>query len=270
MSRLSRLLVFAVFVVLALAGCDDGVLRAFEPRPGAFGGAGNFGGTPGAGGTGGVGRGGGGTDRGGNGGVSGGGKAPNPEGGGGRGGTTPVEPMAGAAGDGTPGAPQPLIDDFEDGDMHAKAPIGWWYPVNDGTGTQGTGIEPVNGASGSVYALRTHGSGFTDWGAAVGVNLAGDAMIPLDAQAFERLCFRARVEPGDSSSLQVHLLRDPGVHYRRDVSLSESWTRYCLPLGDFVSTDQQPLVPDRLIAIQFFFAPNAPFELWLDDVEFEP
>lgn len=251
---MSRACLWLAFAACALGACDDGVLRAFEPRPASLGSSGNGSNNAGSSGKG-------------VGGLGGGSSGASPEGGGGRGGSSSVDPSAGA-GPAVPTSPL-LIDDFEDGDMQAEPPLGWWYPVNDSTGTQGTGIEPIAGAGASVYALRTHGSDFTNWGAAVGVNLAGDS-TPLNARGYERLCFVARVEPDSNSTLQVHLLRDPGVHYLRDVSLSETWTRYCLPLADFISMEQAALIPDELIALQFFFAPGAAFELWLDDVQLEP
>jgi hypothetical protein len=227
------------YVALAgclLGACDDGVLRAFEPRDLALGGGGS---EPG----------------------------PGPEAGAGRGGTTSIVPVAGA-GNAAPTAPL-LIDDFEDGDLRAKEPLGWWYPVNDRTATQGFGIEPVSSSTASVYALRTHGSGFQAWGAAVGVNLVGDA-TPLNALGYEELCFVARVEADTGEVIEVHFLRDEDVHYRQVVSLSESWTRYCFPLVDFIGPNEAALVPSELTALQFFFPPGSPFVLWLDDVSVVP
>lgn len=223
----------AAFVACVLCACDDGVIRAFEPHLSAAGGVGGSGASA--------------------------------EGGGGRGGA--VNP-AGGAGLAPPTSPL-LIDDFEDGDMRAKQPFGWWYPVNDLSSTQGIGIEPLGEGGASVYALRTHGSGFTEWGAAVGVDLVGES-TRLNAMGYERLCFVARVEVGTSRAVAVHLLRYPGVHYTRDVSLSEVWSRYCVPLSEFVGVDRDVLTPDELIALQFFLAPEARFELWLDDIQIEP
>lgn len=170
------------------------------------------------------------------------------------------------AGAGTQAPISPLvIDDFEDGDIRARAPFGWWYPVNDQTGTQGFGIEPVSQGTASIYSLRTHGSGFSDWGSALGLDLIGEA-APLDLQGYDELCFVGRVEAGSSTLIQVHLLRG-GQHYTREVSLSEAWTRYCLPLADFTNLTREALVPSELIALQFFFATNEPFRFWIDDVE---
>jgi hypothetical protein len=223
---MNRAFGFGTLACCLLTACDDGSLRAFEPTPLVLGG--------------------------------GGGRGSGAEAGGGRGGT--------ASGAGAAGPTSPLlIDDFEDGDIRAKEPLGWWYPVNDGTGTQGFGIEPVTRGTASIYALRTHGSGFGDWGAALGVDLVGDA-APLDLQSYAQLCFLGRVEAGSSTSIQVHLLRGE-QHYSREISLSETWTRYCLPLTGFTTLTQSALVPNELIALQFFFTPTEPFLFWVDDVE---
>jgi hypothetical protein len=179
-------------------------------------------------------------------------------------------PSAGSAAGGAPVKPTSplLIDDFEDGDTIAQKPLGWWYPVNDGTGTQGFGIEPVSRGTASVYALRTHGSGFDDWGAAVGVDLTGESPS-LNALGYRQVCFVARVEAGSSSLLQVHFLQG-GLHYIQELSFSEAWTRYCRPISEFVTPAQKALAPSELLALQVFFPPGSPFEFWLDDVELVP
>ena len=227
-------------VVLAgclLGACDDGVLRAFEPRDTA--------------------------------GLGGGGEAPDPnaEAGGGRGGTTSVLPLAGT-GNALPTSPL-LIDDFEDGDSRAKEPLGWWYPINDKTSAQGFGIEPVSGGTASVYALRTHGSGFRGWGAAVGVSLLAES-TPLNPMGYGDVCFLARVEADIGAPIQVHLLSAEEEHYIQEVTLSEAWTRHCLPLVDFIGPSGAPLVPNALIALQLFFPTGSQFAVWLDDVSLVP
>lgn len=230
----------ALAASLFVAACDDGALRVFEPRELAL--------------------------------VGGGGQgSAGAEAGGAASGTAASEAgtAASEAGTSTVGPTAPLlIDDFEDGDPRAKEPLGWWYPVNDKTSLQGFAVEPASNGAASTYALRTHGSGFQSWGAAVGVDLVGDA-TPLDLSSYKELCFLARVEAGSSTSIQVHLLRGD-LHYTQDLSVSEAWGRHCLSLVGFKSTNDQVLMPDQLIALQFFFAPSSPFEFWLDDVEVTP
>lgn len=233
---MTRMLWTGALAACLLTACDDGLLRVFERREPAIAGGGG----------------------GGDGGRAG------SAAGGGAGGT-----QASEAGTSAQGPTSPLlIDDFEDGDARAKEPLGWWYPVNDKTSLQGFGVEPVSGGTASTYALRTHGSGFQSWGAAVGVDLVGDA-TPLDLSSYRQLCFAARVEADSSDWVQVHLLRGD-LHYTRDLSLSQTWNRYCIPLVDFMATNQGPLVPSDLIALQFFFAPSSPFAFWLDDVDVVP
>lgn len=227
-------------------GCDDGVLRAFEPRSSMLGEAAAPGRDPEPGG-----------------GSGGGGDG----GGGGGSGTGSTQPVAGG---GSGGASSPLlIDDFEDGDARAKEPRGWWYPINDGTGTQGFGIEPIGSGGTSVYALRAHGSGFELWGAAVGVNLVGES-TPVNALSHEQLCFAARVEAGSNTAVRVLFAREKDQSYSQELSLSQRWARYCLPLRGFAAPDDTALAPNELIALQFFFPPPAPFAVWLDDVEIVP
>jgi hypothetical protein len=233
---MSRARCYVALVGCLLGACDDGVLRAFEPQASALGGGVE---EPG----------------------------PNVVAGGGRGGTASSDPVSGA-GNVLP-SPTLLIDDFEDGDTRAKEPLGWWYPINDKTSTQGFGIEPVSSGTASLYALKTHGSGFQDWGAAVGVNLVGDS-TPLSALGYEALCFVARVEAGTGDPIEVHLLKGDATHYLQRVSLSETWTRYCLPLVDFIGPNEAVLVPNALTALQFFVRPGTPFVLWLDDVSVVP
>jgi hypothetical protein len=97
-----------------------------------------------------------------------------------------------------------LIDDFEDGDNAIALPrTGWWFTFNDKTaGTQtpapdATGNNPFlpeqDAASGSIVG-RTHGSGFTKWGAALGVQLRGGTMqtCPFDASAFSGITFKIK------------------------------------------------------------------------------
>lgn len=179
------------------------------------------------------------------------------------------EPTAAGSGGSQTFLPTPLfIDDFEDGDTRAEAPLGWWYPVNDRTSAQGFAIEPRGSGDGNVYALRSYGTGFTEWGAAVGVNLVSDAG-PVRLRAEDQLCFAGRVEPGAATSVAVHFLDGADRHYIREQPLTETWARYCSPLVDFARTDE-PFLPSEVIALQFFFPARASFVLWLDDVEIPP
>lgn len=247
---MSRTFAYGVLAVVLLAACEDSVLRAFGPRTVALGGTGGLGaaGEPGQ--------------------VGGAGASPD----------AGVDASTEAGADSDAGAGTTagaagvtstlLIDDFEDIDTRAKESLGWWYPINDESGTQGLGIEPVSRSASNVYALRTHGNGFNIWGAAIGLDLRVGG-TPFNALGYKAFCFEARVEPTSSTLIQVHFLRGAD-HYIQEQLLSETWTQYCLPLADFIGPNQTMLDPDALTTLQFFFPPNSPFLFWLDNVELVP
>jgi hypothetical protein len=233
-----------------LLACDDGVLRAFEPSAPVGGG--------GAAGSGAEAGGGAGAEAA----VSGSGAQ---VGGGGAGGTEP-NPVAG--GGQNPTLPL-LIDDFEDVDSRAEEPLGWWYVFNDKTSmTQGWAIQPLNRGTDNAYVLWTWGEEFQGWGAGVGVDVTANG-VPLDLRGYEQLCFQARVEAPGSTPIEVHLLRET-PHYIAQVSLSDTWSRYCVRFVELLGPGGEPLVPEGLTALQFFFLPNVPFQFWLDDIEVVP
>ncbi len=177
---------------------------------------------------------------------------------------------SGAVGAAAGGAPSStlLLDDFEDGDTQALVADGWWYLVNDETGTQSFGIELVT-RSESMHAIRTQGAGFTDWGAILGLDLAGsDAFV--DASASKVLHFFARAAQGSASELDVVLVDDV-AKYWVTITMSSEFQEYSLPLADFAGEGGvKPVDASALSQLQFFVAaPNA-FDYWIDDVEFGP
>jgi hypothetical protein len=95
-----------------------------------------------------------------------------------------------------------LIDDLDDGDRYIPAVdgrMGRWHTLNDGTGTQTpppqTFAATSGGAEDSPYCIATAGSGFTAWGAKIGVflNIAevGDPDT-YDLSAYRGVRFHAR------------------------------------------------------------------------------
>jgi expansin (peptidoglycan-binding protein) len=127
---------------------------------------------------------------------------------------TPGSEVPGAVGPGAVTNPN-LIDDFEDGDsaiLALEGRAGHWGTYNDGTGTQspeaGSGITPeTGGADGTLYAVHTEGSGFSDWGAGLQVDLnnsggGASARLPFDASTYAGISFYAR----GSGNVRVELL----------------------------------------------------------------
>ncbi len=187
------------------------------------------------------------------------------------GGTGAVPGEGGGAG--TPSATEPLlIDDFEDGNTQCLATSGYWYLVNDGTGWQEQitfGVAPER--SPATRALHLRGGGFTQWGMALGLDLAGSSPV-FDASAYSELRFHARAEPGSTTDIEVHIL-ESGLHFSAKVALTSGWSEFVLPLGSMPSTEGDPsrsLDRAAISAIQFFVLSNASFDYWLDDVMLAP
>lgn len=178
--------------------------------------------------------------------------------------------MAEGGGAGTPMATEPLlIDDFEDGNTQCIATSGFWYLVNDGTGVQEmTFATPADRSS---QALHLRGGGFTQWGMALGLDIAGSHPV-FDASAYSELRFQARAEPGATTDIEVHIL-ESDLHFSAKVALTPDWSEFVLPLGSMLSTagdPARPLDPTAIAAIQFFVLSDATFDYWLDDVVFAP
>jgi hypothetical protein len=103
-----------------------------------------------------------------------------------------------------------LISDFERGAAISACTgcSGYWYAVNDGTGTQVPAAASLSnfpltldsGACGSLYALETSGTGFKEW-AALGVDLnqRGTSKSSYDVSGYSGVAFRARTASGTSS-----------------------------------------------------------------------
>jgi hypothetical protein len=181
--------------------------------------------------------------------------------------------MGEGGGAGTPLATEPLlIDDFEDGNTQCIATSGFWYLVNDGTGWQ----EQITFAAApeqipATQALHMRGGGFSQWGTALGLDLAGSYPV-FDASGYGELRFHARAEPGSTTDVEVHVL-ESGLHFSAKVALTTGWSEYVLPLGSMLSTEGDPPRPlDRaaITAIQFFVLSDAAFDYWLDDVVLAP
>lgn len=160
-----------------------------------------------------------------------------------------------------------LIDDLEDGDSRAEG-FGWWYPTNDRTSSQGWGFEPVSDRENSKLAVRTHGSGFTSWGAILGVTLRESGS--LDVSQYGTLRFWARAQPGAVPEMWAQVVDVAGGPFSAHVTLSEVWTEYRIALAAFSSQTGAQLDPTQLLAVQFLFSPNQPFDVWFDDLAFGP
>jgi hypothetical protein len=164
--------------------------------------------------------------------------------------------------------PNPLaVDDFEDGNTQALCGDGHWYVSNDGTGTQNFGLETANERPSGTHSMRTRGLDFSDWGAALGVDLEGSTAA-LDLTAYDELRFAIRAEPGFEGTISVSLLDIDDTHFLRPIEISSDWQELRLPLSTFLGPDDATLDRTRVGDLQFFVAPNQPFDFWIDDLSF--
>jgi hypothetical protein len=193
-----------------------------------------------------------------------------------------------------------VIDDLDDG--NDQLPMvdgrrGFWYVYHDTTvgGVQtppDTDFNPTAmGASGSAYAARTTGSGFTEWGAGMGFDInVGPENNALkgtfDAGAYTGISFQAK------GSVPIRVLvqtagvlpeaqggtcvpgTTPGTEcedaHGKDIALTTAWKEYQVPFagltqagwGKVVSFDKK-----KLTAVFFQVNPNVSFDVWIDEVK---
>jgi hypothetical protein len=206
-----------------------------------------------------------------------------------------------------PGPSPLLIDDMEDGvgDIcNLGGRHGYWYVVGDGNeGTtdpaQGTAFEPTmipggrptvlpGGPSTSHYAAHVKGSGFTGWGAFMGLNLDTEALSnqPYNASLAAGITFAIKNDVPvwvEFPTLDTVLQKNGGncvpsatnhncnSHFSFYISTPNTdWAQYSVPFAALT----QPYGgtanwnPQQLLGLNFNVGPGAPFEVWVDDISF--
>jgi hypothetical protein len=185
-----------------------------------------------------------------------------------------------------------MIDDMEDGDsliIAADGRRGGWYVNNDGTrGNQMPALgEPftvtAGGAHGSSYSVRTTGTGFNTWGAALGVSLnaANGTRCTYDVTGTHGFRFVAK----GSASVTVQVATSATVptnaggtcsgtcedYYATTIQLGTAWTSYQLPwpmLAQEGWGTRASFAPDTVMFFEFAFDVGATFDLSIDDLSF--
>ncbi len=203
--------------------------------------------------------------------------------------------------------PTDVIDTFED--QNPALPTnegrkGVWYQFHDSAGTNQTfGIEGIPGTRGSAsqYGVHTSGSGYTSWGAGIGVDLnaSGSTKNAYDASAYTGITFWARTASVTNSGKSLMVVFPDGNSVYNvaggltackdiptvgatnnncdknmyvNVTLAAAWQKYTVNFAD-VSSDGgslTTLATDQLVSIQFRSATGAIFDFWIDDVVFIP
>lgn len=206
---------------------------------------------------------------------------------------------------------QPLLDDFND--MNAGLPMpmmagraGGWYITADGTGgklTQPTDMlnlppNPVEKPDFNMkgYALRFAGSGFSDWGVALGVtllNVPGRPPCPYDLSRHSTISFwiRGTVTPsmGVTEQFRVNLVTTETADMQRggtcDSARERCFDNYQMTFNDITPTWKQvvmkfadfkqqgfgtvkPKDMHHVMNIEFAVPAHNTFDISLDQIEF--
>jgi hypothetical protein len=187
-----------------------------------------------------------------------------------------------------------MIDDFEDGDgalVPSSGRQGYWYVFNDATngGTQTPASDMVlpqaGGAAGTNMAMHTTGSGFTVWGAGLGIdlnNLGGMPSIKMiwDASEFTGVVLMAKGSGQIRASVQIEATVPVAEGGSCDVDcdphgkvllLTNQWQQFTLPFDQLTQEGWgTPAAWDAatVVGIQLKVGANANFDFWVDEVGF--
>ncbi|HEY4103021.1 MAG TPA: hypothetical protein VGM44_03985 [Polyangiaceae bacterium] len=187
-----------------------------------------------------------------------------------------------------------LIDDFEDGDAQLSlvgGRDGSWFITNDGHGQQTplpngptlpSLLMPPRGMS--TRAMHTTGSGFSVWGAALGVNfLSGMAPPPYDVSMYQGLTFALKLgKPTAVKPMRVAVsdydttygCRTCGDHFGSSVNAGDEFTIIQLPFSSFkqlgfgTAPPSHAFDPKRTYTVYFSWTQNQTFDVWIDDLSF--
>lgn len=199
--------------------------------------------------------------------------------------------------DGIPIDPDNMIDNFEDGD-NALIPNGgrqgYWYTFNDASvgASQQPAADAVlpetGGADGTSLAMHTSGSGFSEWGAGIGIDLnnAGDPdggngiKMVYDASSYTGIVVTAKGNGQLRASVQLEATIPPEEGgtcamdcdpHGKVLLLSDEWQQFTLP---FAQLQQEgwgtPASWDasKVVGLQFKVGKNVEFDFWVDEIGF--
>lgn len=198
----------------------------------------------------------------------------------------------------TTGAEVELIDDMEDGDgtIHMTAERGGvWFSFNDKTaGSQlpasddetfvMSELDPPRAAS--RFAARTHGGGFTEWGAGIGFEIYNQKAYDLSGYA--GITFWARRAPDTAPNIRFAVTDSATTprggqcqqyvdystcsdYFGADISLSTTFERYSFTWSELEQVGWGEPQPDSVNAseiygVRFQTDTSGDFDFWIDDV----
>ena len=197
-----------------------------------------------------------------------------------------------------------MVDDLEDGDdaiIITDERSGDWYTFNDATSgeqnpdPEGDFTPESGGPDGSSYAVHTTGSGWTEWGAGVGLDLNGaDPGDPgaskgvFDASGFDGVAFWAK----GNATIWVMMAtfdllaesegggcvagtgdgEECDNYYGKSLTLTSEWGQYLVKFDEIAQAggwgQQLDYNGAELVSILFQTGPNETFDYWIDEVGF--
>lgn len=210
----------------------------------------------------------------------------------GSGGTSAGGTSGGSGGSGPPkNYSYELLDDFEDDNAAGevtddRAPM--WYLFDDESGgvllpekIKGVPLpeEDQDARPGSAQALFVSVSGFTAWGAGVGIDFV-NPKAAYDASAYAGIRFFAKATSEDktlrfnvsqvatdSSQTQCEVCDD---HYGRTITLTDEWKEYRLLFSELKREGWgKPAVAldlKELLGLMFLVKNGKSVDFWLDDI----
>ncbi len=188
-----------------------------------------------------------------------------------------------------------LIDDLEDGDggiCPSNGRNGNWFVVGDGTSTN---VTPPLGLAGFVAdliedggrgashrAAHFSGSGFTEWGALMGLNMPDGATydastaggitfwmksnVPVAVQVLTRATEPQTYGGTCQDTATAHNCNN---HFAFQITAAASdWKQVKVPFAALRQSGSAVWNPSQFNGVQFVVGPNAPFDVWIDDVAF--
>ena len=190
--------------------------------------------------------------------------------------------------------PIDMIDDFEDGNgalLPEDGRQGFWYIFNDGSvGSSqmppSDMVLPVDGgANNTSYAMHTSGSGFTVWGAGLGIdfrNMGGNnpLKLPYDASSYSGIVLMAKGNGPIRVSVQIEAtvpVAEGGTCESECdahgilLDFTEDWQQFELPFDQLAQEGWgTPADWDAMTTTSILFRvnPNVDFDFWVDEIGF--
>ena len=184
-----------------------------------------------------------------------------------------------------------LIDDFESGDYHLNNP----GPVREGAwvlGSDGSSGKRINEVSSQCVARGKFSGhfaarGFSSWGnnwTAV-FRTPGSPALPYDGSKWNAISFWAAFggDNGPEFGVPMGLTTMDNAwnsggctvcmdFYATEVPLTRHWQRFVIPFDQMAQKGtgipQVPMRRDQLVG--FIIYPRQQFDIWIDDLRFEP